>query len=95
LYNSWLYLIREEMKVGPKGQVVIPRAIRKALKIGPGSKVQITLEDDKAILEKPAFDAVSVFRRIANEIHDNKKIDPHAAYDEELEERTKRALSRR
>jgi AbrB family looped-hinge helix DNA binding protein len=83
------------MKVGPKGQVVIPRAIRKALKIEPGMKVQITLEDNRAVLEKPGFDAVAVFRRVANEIRDNREIDPHAAYDEELEERTKRALSRR
>jgi AbrB family looped-hinge helix DNA binding protein len=83
------------MKVGPKGQVVIPRAIRKALKIEPGSKVQITLQDNKAILEKPAFDAVAVFKRVAGEIHYNKPIDPHEAYDEELEERTRRALHRR
>ena len=53
------------MKVGPKGQVVIPRAMRKALKIEPGSKVKFTLEDDKIILKKPAFDAVAVFERIA------------------------------
>jgi len=93
-YNLGLYLIREEMKVGPKGQVVIPIAIRKALKIEPGSKVTVTLEDGKAILEKPAFDAVAVFERAAKIIHDNKKIDPHE-YEEELEERYKRALSRR
>ena len=51
MYNLWLYLIEEEMKVGPKGQVVIPRAMRKALKIEPGSKVTFTLEDDKLILK--------------------------------------------
>jgi AbrB family looped-hinge helix DNA binding protein len=95
LYNLWLYLIREEMKVGPKGQVVIPRAIRKALKIEPGMKVQITLEDNKAVLEKPAFDAVAVFKRVAKSGKSISRIDPHAAYEEELEERTKRALSRR
>jgi AbrB family looped-hinge helix DNA binding protein len=94
LYNLWLYLIEEEMKVGPKGQVVIPRAMRKALKIEPGSKILFRLEDDKLILKKPAFDAVAVFERIAKEINYNKKIDPHA-YEEELEERYKRALSGR
>jgi AbrB family looped-hinge helix DNA binding protein len=94
LYNLWLYLIREEMKVGPKGQVVIPQAIRKALKIEPGSKVTVTLEDDKAIIEKPDFDAVAVFEENAKKIHYNKKIDPHE-YEEELEERYKRAISRR
>jgi AbrB family looped-hinge helix DNA binding protein len=87
-------LIEEEMKVGPKGQVVIPRAMRKALKIEPGSKILFRLEDDKLILKKPAFDAVAVFERIAKEINYNKKIDPHA-YEEELEERYKRALSGR
>jgi AbrB family looped-hinge helix DNA binding protein len=87
-------LIEEEMKVGPKGQVVIPRAMRKALKIEPGSKILFRLEDDKLILKKPAFDAVAVFERIAKEINYNKEIDPHA-YEEELEERYKRALSGR
>jgi AbrB family looped-hinge helix DNA binding protein len=80
------------MKVGSKGQVVIPRAIRKTLKIEPGSKVTFTLEDDKAILEKPASDAVAVFRRIAESGKSISKIDPYA-YEEELEERTRRALS--
>ncbi len=87
-------MLEEEMKVGPKGQVVIPRAMRKALKIEPGSKVLFKLEDDKLILKKPAFDAVAVFTRIANEIKSNEKINPHA-YEEELEERTRRALSGR
>ena len=92
MYNLWLYLIEEEMKVGPKGQVVIPRAMRKALKIEPGSKVTFTLEDDKLILKKPAFDAVAVFQRIAKSGKSISKINPHA-YEEELEERTRRALS--
>lgn len=87
-------MIEEEMKVGPKGQVVIPRTMRKALKIEPGSKVLFRLEDDKLILKKPAFDAVAVFERIAKEINYNKEIDPHA-YEEELDERFKRAVSGR
>ena len=87
-------MIEEEMKVGPKGQVVIPCAMRKALKIEPGSKVSFRLEDDKLILKKPAFDAVAVFERIAKEINYNKKIDPHA-YEEELDQRVKRVLSGR
>ncbi len=87
-------MIREEMKVGPKGQVVIPRAIRKALKIEPGMKVTITLEDNKAVLEKPAFDAVAVFRRVARSGKSVDEINPHS-YEEELEERTRRALSGR
>ncbi len=74
------------MKVGPKGQVVIPRTMRKALKIEPGSKVLFKLEDDTLTLKKPAFDAVAVFTRIAQQIKYNKKVNPHQ-YTEEIEER--------
>jgi AbrB family looped-hinge helix DNA binding protein len=66
------------VKVGPKGQVVIPQVMQKALKIEPGSKVLFRLEDDKLILEKPAFDAVAVFERIAKCHKLTSKIDPHA-----------------
>ena len=79
-------LIEEEMKVGPKGQVVIPKTMRKALKIEPGSKVLFTLQDDKLTLQKPCFDGVAVFRKIAEQINSNEKINPHE-YEEELEQR--------
>ena len=74
------------MKVGPKGQVVIPKTMRKALKINPGSKVLFKLDDGKLILEKPSLDAVAVFTKIAKQIKYNKKIDPHQ-YEEELKAR--------
>ncbi len=76
------------MKVGPKGQVVIPRSMRKALKISPGSKVKFTLDDERLILEKPSLDSVATFARLAKQISHNKKIDPHQ-YEVELEERTR------
>jgi AbrB family looped-hinge helix DNA binding protein len=87
-------MLEEEMKIGPKGQVVIPRAMRKALKMEPGSKVRFTLNDDKIILKKPAYDAVAVFQRVAKSGKSISTINPHA-YEEELEERTRRALSGR
>ena len=76
------------MKVGPKGQVVIPRPLRKTLGIHPGSKVLFKLEEGRLILEKPSFDAVSVFQAIAKKGPSIKKIDPHA-YEEELALRSK------
>jgi AbrB family looped-hinge helix DNA binding protein len=79
-------LIEEEMKVGSKGQVVIPRTMRKALKIEPGSKVLFTLEDDKLFLKKLSFDGVAAFKKIAEQIHSNEKVNPHE-YKEELEQR--------
>jgi AbrB family looped-hinge helix DNA binding protein len=86
-------MIQKEVKVGKNGQVVIPKAMRTALKIEPGSKVTFTLENNKVTI-KPFFDAVAVFQRIAKETNYNKEIDPHEAYEEELEERHKRTLSK-
>ena len=80
---------REEMKVGPKGQIVIPNAMRRALKIAPGSKVYITLENGKVIIEKPAFSSVDTFEKILLAGSSVKEIDPHQ-YEEEIEERTRR-----
>jgi len=81
-------LIEEERKVNSKGQVVIPRAMRKALKIEPGSKILFRLEDNTLLLRKTTFDAVAVFRKTAQQINYNKKIDPHQ-YTEEFEPRRK------
>jgi len=94
LYNLWLYVLEEEMKMGPKGQIVIPKAMRKALKLEPGSQVIVKLKDDAVIVKKPKFDAVAVFRRVAKSGKSISKINPHA-YEEEIDERTQRALSGR
>lgn len=83
-------MIEGEIKVGRKGQVVIPMAMRKALKIEPGSKVLFRLENDTLILKNPTVDAVTIFRKTAQKINCNEKIDPHQ-YDEALEERLKKA----
>jgi AbrB family looped-hinge helix DNA binding protein len=88
-------MLEEERKIGPKGQIVIPKAIRKALKMQPGANVVISLEDNKVIVKKPSFDAVAIFRKSAKQIRYNKKIDPHEAYTESLEARTRYALSGR
>jgi AbrB family looped-hinge helix DNA binding protein len=37
--------------VGPKGQVVIPKAMRERLGITPGDEVDFTLEDDAVRVE--------------------------------------------
>jgi AbrB family looped-hinge helix DNA binding protein len=87
--SQGITLLEEKRKIGPKGQVVIPQAIRKALKMQPGTSVVVSLEDNKVVLKKPSFDAVAVFRRVAKEIHYNKEIDPHEPYEESVEMRTR------
>jgi len=74
------------MKVGPKGQVVIPQEFRHALNIYPGSKVLFKLTDNKLEIETPSGDAVAVFRKTAKGMG-KLKFHPHEAYEEEMEER--------
>jgi len=76
------------MKVGPKGQVVIPQPLRKTLGIHAGSKIVFKLEAGKLVLEKPTFDSVAVFETIAKKGRSVKKIDPHA-YEDELASRSR------
>lgn len=71
------------MKVGPKGQVVIPKPLRKVLKIYPGSKVVFKLEGRRLTLEKPTYDIVGLLEGIARKGPSISKISPHE-YEEEL-----------
>lgn len=76
------------MKVGPKGQVVIPRTLRKALKIHPGSKVTFRLEGDRAVLQKSEFDAVTVLEAVAKKGRSITRVATHL-YEKELAERVR------
>ena len=44
-------MIKQEMKIGPKGQVVIPKLFREEKNIFPGDKVIIELGAEGIIIE--------------------------------------------
>jgi AbrB family looped-hinge helix DNA binding protein len=75
-----------EMTVGPKGQIVIPVEMRRALKIAPGSKVVVSYREGKVIIEKTGGSSVAVFARVAQEGPPLTEFDPHIA-EKEIEER--------
>lgn len=85
-------MIREEMTVGPKGQVVIPKVFRRILGIDPGSKVVMEIEDDKIMIEKPKKDVAGMLREIAFSGKPAAKIHPHYGYEESLKRRSKKAF---
>ena len=53
------------MKVGPKGQIVIPKHIRDSLGVRPSDNVLIDFEDGKAVLEGVREDPLVVLAEIA------------------------------
>lgn len=77
------------MKVGPKGQVVIPKIFREHLEIYPGSSVLVNIQNDKILIEKPKEDVVEVFAKIARS-GKTARIHPHEAYEESLEHRLRK-----
>lgn len=52
-----------ERKVGPKGQVVIPKEIRRILGISPNSKVLISIEDKSIIIKTESKEPIWQFMR--------------------------------
>ena len=58
-------MLKKEITVGPRGQIVIPGSLRKAFKILPGSNVVFRIEKNKIILERLEANPVSTFRVIA------------------------------
>lgn len=80
-----------KMRVGPKGQVVIPQQLREEFNIMPGSVVTFDHTSEKISIEKQQKSFVETFKKLAGNIKKPVKIDViHGIY-EEYEQRWKRA----
>lgn len=87
MYHLVSYVLEEVMRIGPKGQVVIPTSFRKVMKIGPGSDIVFRLDRDKVIIEAPKIeDPVHTLETIALKGKSVSKVDLHS-YEEELHAR--------
>lgn len=82
-------ILRQKVKIGSKGQAVIPVAMRKIMGISPGSEVVFEMDDQKNIrVERPNVeDPIAVFRSIAKKINFKGKVDMNKLYEEHMEER--------
>lgn len=82
-------MIKEERKVGPKGQVVIPKTFRKNFKITPGTKVILEATEEGIRIEKEEEKTEEIFKEVSETGKEHKgRIDPHEAHEEQMEERT-------
>lgn len=84
------------MKIGSKGQVVIPKQLRDDIGIMPNDIIEFDKIEDYIIIKKPQEkDPLKVFIEIKKlmkrkfTIKDFKKINWNRLYDEEMEERFK------
>lgn len=78
-------------KVGPKGQVVIPKPFREEFRILPGDTIFVKDTPEGILLRKQDKDPVEVFRKISEQVKGKKiTLDPHE-YEQESEERWKRS----
>jgi len=74
------------VKVGPKGQIVIPKIFREATGITPRMKVAIE-EKENGLLVKKQSNIYEIFEQIAMK-GKSIKVRPHDSYEEEMEKRT-------
>lgn len=55
-------------KVGPKGQIVIPKPIRDRLRVKPNDIVLLDIERERIVVEKPPEDPLRVISGTAERI---------------------------
>ena len=77
-------------RVGPKGQIVIPKVFRNEFNIAPGDEVMVTESEQTLIIKKSAVDPIKTFSDLAQKIKWRTKVNAHAI-EEEYTERWKNA----
>ena len=79
-----------KMKIGPKGQLVIPKDLREEFGISPGDHVIVHDNPDGILVRKLREDSVKVFEKIAKSGPKVGKVNLHSI-EEEIEERWRRS----
>lgn len=74
------------VKVGPKGQVLIPKIFRNAIGISPGLSVVLEGRQNEIVLRKPAHNLAKVLEETAFS-GKSVRVGAHDAHEEELEAR--------
>ena len=88
-------MVELKVRLGSKGQIVIPKILREAYNIYPNQEVIIREEQEGVLIKKQTSDPLEVLERVSQEAEKRRKgkklkIDPHAIY-EQYEKRARRA----
>ena len=82
-------MIKQETKVGPKGQIVIPKMFRDQKKIYPGDRVFVELREDSIIIEKSVEDSIKIFEEVSKK-GKSVKVNSDKDYDKMMKKRWKK-----
>ncbi len=83
-------MVSFERKVGPKGQVVIPKEIRKNLGISPSMNLFLTVSDHKIMITRTKTGIAEMLREwVKKDGRRLKKIDADKMYEREIKEKWK------
>ncbi len=77
-------MVEVETKVGPKGQILIPKLLREEFNIMPGEEVILKETTTGVLVERPARNIAEKLENMAKKYGKKIKLNPHA-YEEELE----------
>ncbi|MBI4181906.1 MAG: AbrB/MazE/SpoVT family DNA-binding domain-containing protein [Candidatus Aenigmarchaeota archaeon] len=83
--------LKERMRIGPKGQVVLPAAFRRATGMVPGSSVLIELTDQGILIEKQEERTEDIFQEIARAGR-APPLTPHGSYESQIRKRHRKFL---
>ncbi len=88
-------MVEVETKVGPKGQILVPKLLREEFNILPGDFVILKETERGLLIEKSTENPIRKMEDIAKKYGKKGiKIDPHKAYEEELEEKWSKLKNR-
>ncbi|MDO8508956.1 MAG: AbrB/MazE/SpoVT family DNA-binding domain-containing protein [Nanoarchaeota archaeon] len=88
-------MVELKVRLGPKGQIVIPKIFRETYKMYPQQEVIITEEKQGVLIKNNNIDILKELEIMAEKASKERKgkkinVDPHAIY-EQYDERAKRA----
>lgn len=86
-----MVILHEKMRIGSKGQVVIPKIFRQHFNLTPGDEIVFEETSKGVLIGKPVQDISAFARKAAQEIRHKGKIDLNKEYEEQVGRRLRRA----
>ena len=86
-------MFEKRARIGPKGQVVIPKHLRDEFHLAPGDEVVVGTDGSRVVIAPASEDPVAFFEALARKAGGRRpRIGPHEP-ERELAERHRRRLS--